>query len=132
MACSRFDGWTRRRAGWGLGGVAAGLVGAAAGQDASAKKKKKCPKPPRCPNSCTFVFYEPGPNGGEICGTGNGLQSGGSPCVPCSSSNPCTNAAFPHCLNSFEIRSSGEILYFTNACGAYADGVCGNVSACVT
>lgn len=50
MDTGRFDAWTRRRFGLGVSGLAAGLLAAASGSEALAKKKKKkCPKPEPCP-----------------------------------------------------------------------------------
>lgn len=110
-------------------GAAAAVLGAK-GVAAKGKKKKRCPKPPVCPKSCTFIFYEP--TNGKYCGTGNTLQRNPG-CVPCTKSSDCVNAGFQHCLNSFETVSNGQISYFTGACGGpYEFGVCGNVSACIT
>jgi hypothetical protein len=118
--------------GLGSGLFAAASLALAVPDGETKKKKKKCKKPPTCPDSCGFVFYEPGPGGGKICGIGQTLQRNGQLCIPCSQSSPCTSASFPHCLNSVEDLNTGAISYFTNSCGAYTDGVCGNVSACVT
>jgi hypothetical protein len=66
MDDQQFDGWTRRRAGLGVGALAAGLLTAVSGNDVRAKKKRKpCRKVDVCPqriccgcenNTCTYFF----------------------------------------------------------------------------
>lgn len=48
MDVGRFDAWTRRRFGLGVSGLAAGLLGVAAGGETLARKKKKGPPPNPC------------------------------------------------------------------------------------
>ena len=117
---------------------AAGALLAVVARPASARKKKKrrstparCPTPPRCPASCTFLFATPNSDE-EICGIGNTLErTGGNQCVPCGPGNPCVNS--PHCLNSFTNLLTNQISSFTASCpNSYEFGVCGTVSACVT
>ena len=129
MTHKTIDGWTRRRAGWGLGGLTVGLLDAASGQTAAAKKKKKrCKKPPICPNDCLLLFTEPG--GSRICGEAATVL-GAPACTLCATRSDCGGNA-PHCLNSVENRSTGAVSFFTNVCGSYPLGVCGTVTACVT
>jgi hypothetical protein len=52
MVNGRFDAWTRRRVGVGLGGLAAGLLGAAGGGETLARKKKKKKNPCAGKNVC--------------------------------------------------------------------------------
>jgi hypothetical protein len=68
MDQGRFEAWTRRRVGWGLSGLVAGLVSLGQGGESAAKAKKcpKCPKIDTCPQvmccSCGFhggCFYLP-------------------------------------------------------------------------
>ncbi|MFN8590103.1 MAG: hypothetical protein U0031_01495 [Thermomicrobiales bacterium] len=105
-------------------------VAAAGVRDAAAKKKKKrCPKPPICPESCSFIFYGPPPANERVCGIGNSLETPPA-CRLCKTSFECVGA-FPHCVNSVQTIATGEIRYFTE-CGFYESGVCGRVSACIT
>jgi hypothetical protein len=112
------------------GAGAALLAVAARPVSAKKKKKKRYPKPPRCPESCSFLFH--GPIDEDICGIANNLQVNGGQCVPCGPETACVDAAFPHRLNSVTNLANNEISYFTNLCGAYEFGVCGLVVACVT
>jgi hypothetical protein len=123
-------GWTRRRVGWGLGGFAAAALAGAAGRDARAKKKRKrCPKPPRCPGGCTLLFAEPGAV--RYCGTGSSFQRDGlNRCVPCSTASDCTSTGFPQCLSSVENLATGAVSSFQNVCGTYTAGVCAAAHAC--
>jgi hypothetical protein len=93
--------------------------------------KKKCKKPPVCPNSCEFIYYKPGVNG-KYCGSSLVLQSTGQGCVQCSPQNPCTNGEFPFCLNTWQVIATGQAFFFFTGCGFYESGVCGRVLACVT
>jgi hypothetical protein len=127
MGDGGFGGWTRRRFGVGIGGVAAGLLGA--GRDAPAKKRKKCKKPPRCPGGCTLLFSEP--VAGQYCGTGSSFQRDGlNRCVPCTQNSDCTATGFPQCLTSVENLATGAVSGFQSACGAYTFGVCAVAHAC--
>ena len=125
MEGKKFDGWTRRRVGWGLSGMAAGLLGTATGQDSEAKKKK-CKKSKDCPDSCEFIVYSP--TDVKFCGSGYSTKA---PCVPCTSQGDCSNADYPHCLDSWRFIGNENITYFTDCPGSTA-GVCGRVLACAT
>jgi hypothetical protein len=130
MSGEAFGGLTRRSVGTGVGALAAGLLGAAAGRDAAAKKnKKRCKRPPRCPGGCTLVFFEP--DAGEYCGTGSWFQRDGlNRCVPCTQNSDCTALGFPQCLRSVENLATGAVSGFQNVCGEYAAGLCAVAHAC--
>lgn len=124
MESKRFDGWTRRRAGWGLGGLMAGLLGVATGHDAAAKKK--CKKSKSCPDSCAYIVYSP--TDVKFCGSGYSTKT---PCVPCTSQGDCIDGEYPHCLDSFRFIGDENIQYFPD-CPGSTGGVCGRVLACAT
>jgi hypothetical protein len=118
-------------AGAGLGAVVAADI---PHRQAAAKRKKKgkrkdsciCPPPPRCPESCSFIFTEV--SGKSICALGGGT---GFTCTPCSASNPCTDADRPHCVKDVLIINTGRTMRM-ESCEPYSDGVCAAVLACVT
>ena len=62
---------------------------------------------------------------------GYGYAEFASPCAQCATSRDCVTAAFPLCLRDYISLTTGMRYDFTRACGAYPQGVCGRVNACV-
>jgi hypothetical protein len=134
----RFDGLTQSLGAFGsrraaartlAGGTLAGLLVHLRPERLTAKKKKRCPRPPRCPASCSFLHHEV--DGGDICGTGLAVKQ--TPCAECTSSRDCnaTDSAFPHCVTDFTILSSGERRRI-GVCQGYNNGLCSAALACIT
>lgn len=98
MDVGRFDAWTRRRFGLGVSGLAAGLLGVAAGGETLARKKKKgspLPNPCAGKNLCQDDSHTCGEAGaacyvkqfgGNICGR---VVASVSSCDECTSEQEC-------------------------------------------
>jgi hypothetical protein len=147
MDDGRFDAWTRRRFGLGFGGLAAGLLGAATGQGAVAKKKKKpkgctrkqkqkCRRQDRvCEKGKCVIACNArnsacrGNNIIQLCGGGQAfcdcspLAEGG---FACAATRPETCPAASECARDAEC-ASGEVCVDVSAaecCGGEEFGIC--------
>ncbi len=146
MEAERFDGWTRRRAALGVGGLAVALLGAATGQGAAARKKKpkectrkkkqKCRRQDRvcekgkCVIACNARNSACGGNVVvQLCGGRQGfcdcspLAEGG---FACAATRPETCPAASECTTSAQC-ASGEVCVDVSAaqcCGGEEFGLC--------
>ena len=144
MDGSRFDAWTRRRVGLGIGALAAGLLSTAVDQDAAAKKdkkkactkkkKQKCRKQGRacedgkCVVSCNAGNSACRSNVVQICGNPQDfcvcspLAGGG---FACAEQRPEECPEFSECIGNLDC-AQGEVCV-----DIAGDGCCGNQGLCL-
>ena len=133
---SRFDGLTRSFGAFGsrraatrtlVGGAFAGLLLHLDAERPTAKKKKRCPRPPRCPASCDFLHHEVDDR--DICGIALTVKQ--DPCQECTSSFDCTDGLFPHCVTDVTNLRTRERRRI-GVCQGYTNGLCSGGLACIT
>ena len=121
MDGSRFDAWTRRKVGLGLGGLAATLLGAATGPETVARKKK-----PKKKSACSRRTRQKCRRQGRVCEKGACV-------VTCNAGNSACrgNNAIQLCGGGQAFCDCSPLVEGGFACTAARPETCPGASECV-